>query len=192
MKKKVIQLTEEELHNLIKECVENALNEMDGATYARLHNASQRAMNDMQNGNATQTVGKKVINNDDTITRATNMQPAVQQYWLKDYIGKTFKFFAQDRLGLVAHVLFTFDKVTKLDVKKTILVGTVTYNATQISGDGITIDLSNNKVYYHERGSRYKYNLVADNRTAPIWNKLLEQLRMTLDKSKKIIIFAKK
>ena len=83
------------------------------------------------------------------------MQPAVQQYWLKDYIGKTFKFFAQDRLGLVAHMLFTFDKVTKLDVKKTILDGTVTYNATQISGDGITIDLSNNKVYYHERGSRY-------------------------------------
>ena len=198
MSKKIIKLTESELSNLIREAVYNTINEMDGVTYARINNASQRAKNDIQNGiyqvPKTTTIKHKkdgtlrkrpitkttMIDNDDTIKRATKMQPEVQQHWLKDYIGKTFKFFANDRLNLVAHVLFTLDKVTKLDWKKTILVGTVTYNQTQISGDGIIIDFTKNRVQYHERGSRYAYNLEIDNRVKPLWDKLLEQLRMAL------------
>ena len=55
------------------------------------------------------------------------MEPTVQQHWLRDYVGKTFKFFGEDRMGLVAHLLFTLEKVTKLDVNKTILVGTIVF-----------------------------------------------------------------
>lgn len=184
MKKQVIQLTEGQLHDLIENCVAKALNEMDGATYSRLYNTSHRAMNDIQNGVQTRTVGKKTTNNDDTITRASQMQADVQQHWLKNYIGQTFKFFAQDRMGLVAHLLFTLEKVTKLDTSKTILIGDVVFNNKQINGDGITIDFTKNRVQYHERGSRYAYNLEIDNRVAPLWNKLLEQLQMALNSRK--------
>ena len=93
-------------------------------------------------------------------------------------------FYGQDRMGLVASVLFTFDEVTKLDINKTILVGTVTFNQTQISGDGIIVNFANGTIKYHERGSRYAYNLEVDNRTAPLWNKLMAQLQMALDNRK--------
>lgn len=184
MKKQVIQLTESQLHSIIEKCVNEAMNEMDGKTYSRMHNASHKAMDDIQGGQQTHTVGSKTTNNDDIITRASQMQPTVQQHWLKDYIGKTYKFFAEDRMGLVAHLLFTFEKVIKLDTKKTILVGDVMFNDKQIIGDGITIDFSKNRVQYHERGSRYAYNLEIDNRVAPLWNDLLEQLQMALDNRK--------
>ena len=48
MAKKVIQLTEGELARIIKDVTIQALNEMDGATYARIYNATHRAKNDIQ------------------------------------------------------------------------------------------------------------------------------------------------
>ena len=125
-----------------------------------------------------------MIDNDDIISRATNMQPNVQEHWLKDYIGKTFKFFAEDRLRLTAHLLFTFNRVTKLDTKKTILIGDVVFNNQQISGDGIIIDFTKGTVKYHERGSRYAYNLEIDNRFKPLWEGLCEQLKTAIDNMK--------
>ena len=191
MAKKVFKLTEQELRGMIQDSVNAALSEMDGKTFARIAKASKRAKDDIQNGNPTsmRVVNNKSdgsrrfvgVNNSDTITRATNMQPEVQQHWLKDYIGKTFNFFAEDRLKIVAHLLFTFEKVTKLDIQKTILVGNVVFNNQQISGDGITIDFTSNKVKYHERGSRYAYNLEIDNRFKPLWDDLLGQIRMALE-----------
>lgn len=78
-------------------------------------------------------------------------------------------------------MLFTFEKVTKLDLNKTILVGTVTFNLTQISGDGIIIDFVKKRVLYHEKGNRYAYKLEIDNRTAQLWNGLLAQLKQSLE-----------
>lgn len=43
MAKKVTILTENELSQLIKEATSRVLNEMDAATYSRIHNASHRA-----------------------------------------------------------------------------------------------------------------------------------------------------
>ena len=181
MAKKVIQLTESELLEIIKDITIKSLNEMDGKTYTRIYNATKRAKEDNQRGLYQRTVGPKTTNNDAIILRATNMEKAVQYHWLKDFIGQTFMFYGQDRMGLVASVLFTFDKVTKLDVNKTILVGTVTFNQTQISGDGIIVNFANGTIKYHERGSRYAYNLEVDNRTAPLWNGLMAQLQMALN-----------
>ncbi|MCQ2199279.1 MAG: hypothetical protein MJZ19_06110 [Paludibacteraceae bacterium] len=111
-------------------------------------------------------------------------EPTVQEYWLKEYKGQTFKFYGEDGMGLITHILFTFDKVTKLDKNKTILIGTVIFNDTQISGDGIIVNFEKGEVRYHERGNRYSYSLETDNRTAPLWNGLLEQLKMALDNRK--------
>lgn len=100
---KIIKLTEQELHNMIQECVGAALTQITMI--------------------------------DDKVSRATNVQPDIHEQCLKDYIGKTFKFFAQDRLQLVALLLFSFEKVVKLDMKETILAGTIVFNNQQINGD---------------------------------------------------------
>jgi len=180
-----------ELSNLIKEATRTVINEMDGATYSRIYNASHKAKEDNQNGNHStlriinnKTDGSRRfvgVNTDDTIAKARRMEKEVQPHWLQDYVGKTFKFYGEDRLGLVADVLFTFDKIKKLDLNKTILIGTVTFNQTQIPGDGIVIDFIKNRVQYHEKGNRYAYNLEIDNRTAQLWNGLLAQLKQALE-----------
>lgn len=184
MAKKVIQLTESELLEIIKDVTIKSLNEMDGKTYTRIYNASKRTKSDNQQRIYQRTIGSKTTNNDAIIQRATNKQKPIQQHWLKEFIGRTFMFYGQDRMGLVASVLFTFDEVTKLDLNKTILVGMVTFNQIQISGDGIIVNLKNGTIKYHERGSRYVYYLEVDNRTAPLWNKLVTQLQMALDNRK--------
>lgn len=51
---------------------------------------------------------------------------------------------------LPAHVLFIFEKVTKLEPNKTVLVGDVTFDRNQINGDGIIIDFIKGRVKYHE------------------------------------------
>ena len=184
MEKKIIKISEEKLAEIIKDIAMQNLNEMDGATYSRIYNASHRARSDNQNGQMQHKVGMKVVNNDDIINRAINLQPKVQNHWLNDFIGKTFKFYGEDRMGLVANVLFTFEKITKLDLNKTILVGTILFNTNQINGDGIIIDFVKNNVVYHERGTRYIYNLEIDNRTKKNWNDLLFQLKLSLESRK--------
>lgn len=185
MAKKVIRLTESELNQLIKEATSKVLNEMDAATYSRIHNASHRAMQDIQNGNFQRSVnGTKVVDNDDIISRADSMEPDVQSHWLSNYIGQTFKFFGRSQMGLPAHVLFTFERITKFEPNKTVLVGTVTFNKNQISGDGIIVDFVKDRVQYHERGNRYAYNLEIDNRYKPMWDAFLNELKTALDSRK--------
>ena len=59
MAKKVIRLTESKLNQIIKEATAKVMNEMDAATYSRIHNASHRAMQDIQNGNYERSVNDK-------------------------------------------------------------------------------------------------------------------------------------
>jgi hypothetical protein len=182
MAKKVIRLTEDELKQLIKEATARVMNEMDAPTYSRIHNASHRAMQDIQNGNYERSVNdKKKVDNDDIISKADELEPRAQAHWLKDYVGQTFKFFGRSQMGLPAHVLFTFERITKLEPNKTVLVGSVTFNRNQINGDGIIIDFVKGRVKYHERGNRYAYNLEIDNRYKQIWDAFTNELRAALD-----------
>ena len=182
MAKKTIRLTEVELKQLIKEATARVMNEMDASTYSRIHNASHRAMQDIQNGNYERSVnGKKIADNDDIISKADELEPRAQAHWLKDYVGQTFKFFGRSQMGLPAHVLFTFERITKLEPNKTVLVGSVTFNRNQINGDGIIIDLVKGRVKYHERGNRYAYNLEIDNRYKQMWDAFTNELKAALD-----------
>lgn len=182
MAKEVIRLTENELRQFIKDATAKVLSEMDGKTYSRIYNTSHRAMQDIQNGSYERVVNdRKSIDNDDIITAADELEPRAQAHWLKEYIGKTFKFFGRNQMGLPAHVLFTFDRITKLEPNKTILVGSVTFNKNQINGDGIIIDFSKGTVKYHERGNKYAYNLKIDNRFKPLWDRFTNELKIALD-----------
>lgn len=111
-------------------------------------------------------------------TDADKIEPKVQSHWLKDYIGKTFKFFGRTQLGLVANVLFTLERVKKLEPNKTILVGEVTFNSNKISGDGIIVDFTKNRIQYHDKKSRYSCNLEIDNRFKQLWDALLNELNV--------------
>ena len=182
MAKKIIRLTEAELNQIIKEATTRVMNEMDVATYSHIQNTSHRAMQDIQNGNCNRTVnGKNFVNNDDINSRADSMEQKVQTHWQKDYVGQTFKFFGRSQMGLPAHVLFTFERITKLEPNKTVLVGSVTFNRNQINGDGIIIDFTKGNVKYHEKGNRYAYNLEIDNRYKQIWEAFTNELKSALD-----------
>lgn len=183
MAKKVIRLTESELHNLIAEATKTVLNEMESSTYSRIYNAAHRAMQDIQKGNDKRSInGKNFVDNDDIIIRADELEKKVQMHWLKEYVGKTFKFFGRSQMGLPAHLLFTFERITKFEPNKTVLIGSVIFNRSQINGDGIIIDFTKNRVKYHEKGNRYSYNLEIDNRYKPLWDKFTNKLKTALDK----------
>lgn len=182
MAKKVIRLTEEEFMSMINEAVEKALLEMDGKTAMRVPNSSTKAQHEIQAGNDNRQINaSKSVTNDGLIQKAQKMWPSVENHWLQNFKGFTFKFFGKDRIGIVANILFTFERLSKLSSDKTILTGTVSYNNQSISGDGIVINFDKGVVKYHERGSRYQYSLEIDRRTKPQWDALLEQLQMALN-----------
>ncbi len=171
MAKKATRLTEEELSQFIKEVTAKVMNEMDATTHPRISNASHRTMQDKQNDNPTIN-GKQLV-----ISSAKVLESKAQAHWLEDYVGQTFKFFGRSQMGLPAHVLFTFDRVTKLEPNKTVLVGCVTLNRNQINGDGIVIDFVKGRIKYHERGNRYAYNLEIDNRNKQMWEAFTNELK---------------
>lgn len=195
MKQKVIRLTETDIRAIIGNITREYLAEMDGKTYARMQNFTHNLKDQNQSGSfsTTKVINNKTngtrrfvaSNNDDRITKVRKEEPTVQEYWLKDYIGKTFKFYGEDRLHMVADILFKFKRIKKLDLNKTILVGDVVYNDEEISGDGITIDFAKNKVQYHEKRSRYAYNLEIDIRSKTLWDDLFAQIKMAIDNTVK-------
>ena len=81
MAKKIIRLTEDELRQIIKEATAKVINEMDATTYSRIHNASHRAMQDIQNGNYERTVnGRDFADNDEIISSADELEPRAQAH----------------------------------------------------------------------------------------------------------------
>lgn len=181
MRKNVTKVSKEELKEMIYCLTNQYLNEMDGKTYRRLETISDYAKSEIQSGRFSRAYPRKIVSNDEIIDRAREMQPDVQNHWLSKYIGQTLKFFGKDRLNLVANILFKFEKITKIDKTRTILIGDVVYNGNQISGDGIIINFEKNKVMYKERGSRYSYTLEVDIRSKQLWEELLDQIKMTFE-----------
>lgn len=179
-KKTVIRLTEGQLAEIIKDITIKSLNEIDGATYSRVYNASHRAKNDKQNGQLQRTVGNRTRNNDDILAHARELEPRAKENFLNPFVNQPFKFYSENRLGIIADVIFTMTDMTHLNSDRAILVGTVVFNDTQINGDGIIVDLKNDKVYYHERGNRYKYVLEIDNRTKDLWDKFMSLLHLAI------------
>lgn len=124
---------------------------------------------------------KKIVDNDEIISKADKLEPRTQAHWPMDYVGQTFKFFGISLKGLPTHVLFRFEKVTKLEPNKTIMIGSVTLNRNRINGDGIIIDYVKGMVKYHERDNRYAYNLEIDYRYKQMWDAYTYELKTALD-----------
>lgn len=186
MAKKATKLTEDEMRTLVNNIVNEALEEIDGKTHARVANATKRAMQNLQNGiRFTKTTSplsgeKHTINYDDIITKAKKTEERANTSLLEPYIDSKIMFFATNRLGRITRLIFQPNKIKKLMNGVAILSGTVIYDGNLMNGN-IMIDFTKQKVFYTERHTRYKYTLDPDNRTVDKWNSLLEQLKMSLD-----------
>lgn len=181
MTKKVIQLTEDEFKAMINEAVSQTFIEMDGKTAMCVPKISTKAQDEIQNGIDNRQINVPKTVTDELNQKAQNMRSRVENHWVQQFKGLTFKFFSKDKIGIVTNILFTFEKLTKLSADKTILTGVVSYNNQSIIGDGIIINFNKDTVKYHEQGSRYQYSLEIDMRTKPQWDGLLEQLQIALN-----------
>jgi hypothetical protein len=190
MTKKVIRLTEEQFYNHIKNIVVEALNEIDGKTHARVPNAVNKAMalnqqgqfTTMLNGvnHATNNPKSTTIDHDKVISKVSQTLELANQSLIAPYKDTTYVFYAMNRMGVYVFLTFKLEDIKKLMNGIGILSGEVVFDGTQLSGD-VTVDFNRNQVFYKEKGSRYQYSLIIDNRTKPQWDELLKQLRMSLN-----------
>ena len=186
MNKKVIRLTEEELHNLVKQIIEQSLNGIDEKTHANVSDATTMATNKLQNGmsqkNTTSKASgnKHIIDNNDIIDNAAGTEQRANQSLLRPFINEQVMFYAVNRLGRTVRLIFQVEDIKKLMDNIAILSGNVIYDGCQMNGD-LMIDFTQNKIFYTERKSRYKYTLVPNNYTIKVWNELTKQLKMSLD-----------
>lgn len=190
MTKKVIRLTEEQFYNHIKNIVAETLNEIDGKTHARVPNAVNKAMalnqqgqfTTMLNGvnHATNNPKSTIIDHDKVISKVSQTLELANQSLIAPYKDTIYVFYAMNRMGAYVFLTFKLEDIKKLMNGIGILSGEVVFDGTQLSGD-ISIDFNRNQVFYKEKGSRYQYSLIIDNRTKPQWDELLKQLRMSLN-----------
>lgn len=183
MAKKIIRLTEEELIKHIHKVVNEAINELDGKTHARVSNAVKKAK-ELNQQNIFTTIVKNhphsPIVHDDVIARAKGTEQRANMALLKPFINTTFLFYATTRLGRTTFLTFKVQNIKKLMAGVAILSGEVMFDGDMLMGD-IHVDFNKGRVFYKEKTSRYTYTLEADNRTKKKWDSLLEQLKMSLD-----------
>lgn len=183
MAKKIIRLTESELIEHIRQVVNEAMNEMDGKTHARVSNAVKRAKELNQQNILTTTVKNRPNNpivHDDVIAKGKGTEQRANAALLNPFINTTFLFYATTRLGRTTFLTFKVQDIKKLMMGIAILSGEVMYDGDMMIGD-IHIDFNSGRVFYKEKKSRYTYTLEPDNRTKQQWDSLLEQLKMSLD-----------
>lgn len=186
MAKKIIRLTESELIEHIRNVVNEAMNEMDGKTHARVSNAVKRAK-ELNQQNVFMTPVKNRPNNpiihDDVTVRGKETEQRANKALLTPFTNTTFLFYATTRLGRTTFLTFKVQDIKKLMMGVATLSGEVMYDGDMLIGD-IHIDFNNGRVFYKEKKSRYTYTLEPDNRTKKQWDALLEQLKMSLDNRK--------
>ncbi len=183
MAKKIIKLSESELIAHIRNVVNEAMNEIDGKTHARVSNAVKKAK-ELNQQNVFSAAVKNRPNNpivhDDIIAKGKGTEQRANKSLLSAFTNTTFLFYATTRLGRTTFLTFKVQDIKKLMMGVAILSGEVMYDGDMLIGD-IHIDFNNGRVFYKERKSRYTYTLEPDNRTKNQWDAFLEQLKMSLD-----------
>ena len=190
MSKKVIKLTEEELGKVIKQSVNEALQEIKGRTLARVSNSAINSMDNIQRGvNRTfygTKAGIKMIDHFKNVDKADNLIPKATQSFLSPYKSTRFLFWAYRREGNPINLIFKVDNIKKLIDNVAILSGEVIFGREQLPGD-IIVDfkLQNDGTYkrfvsYKYKGNKYKYTLEPNTNTKPIWDDLVNELEECL------------
>ena len=177
MSKKVIRLTESELKEMVYEAVIPVLNEIDAATYSRVHRATNKARWDNQNGVFIHQVNpNKQETNDDIIAHGIDLEPRAADSMISPYKDIRFMFYCKNLRQNTGIVLFSLSQLYELTYEKAILKGNIVFNNQQMNGSIIVYMDTASVVYYHN-SSKQKYPLEIDNRFASQWNSLVRELQ---------------
>lgn len=179
MAKKVIRLTEQELKQMIYEAVLPVLNEIDAATYSRVHKATNQARLDNQNGVYIHKVNPhKQETNDDIIAHGIELEPRAADSLISPYKESRYMFYCKNLRQNTGIVLFSLSSLFELTNEKAILKGNIVFNNQQMNGS-IIINMNTGNVVYYHNSSKKKYSLEIDNRFADKWNALVKELQKT-------------
>lgn len=177
MGKKVIRLTEAELKQMIYEAVIPVLNEIDAATYARVHKATNQARLDNQNGIYTHQVNPtKQETNDDIIAHGIDLEPRAADSLISPYKETRYMFYCKNLRQNTGIVLFSLVQLYELTHEKAILKGDIVFNNQRMNGS-IIINMNSGEVVYYHNSSKKKYPLEIDNRFSKQWNDLVSELQ---------------
>ena len=176
MAKKVIRLTKEELHNLITEATNQALLEIDGKTYSRVHNATMQAQKDLLNNIPNSPQGRS---NMDVIERGIDLDPRAADSLITPFKTK-YLFHCQNLRGAAAITIFDLKQLYELTPQKAILKGDITFNNEPLYGS-IIVNLQTNQVQYNYKGRSPRYTLIIDPSKQDLWNSLINELQTSVN-----------
>ena len=176
MRKKVIRLTENELRKLISEATCQVLDEIDGKTYSRVHNATMRAQQDVLNSISNSPQGKP---NMDVIIRGIDLDSRAADSVITPYKTK-YLFHCQNLRGAAAILVFDLKQLYKLAPQTTILKGDITFNNEPLYGS-ILVDLTTGQVQYNYKGKSPRYSLTIDPSKKSLWDKLIAELQTSIN-----------
>ena len=175
MAKKVIRLTKEELHNLITEATNQALLEIDGKTYSRVHNATMQAQKDLLNNIPNSPQGRS---NMDVIERGIDLDPRAADSLITPFKTK-YLFHCQNLRGAAAITIFDLKQLYELTPQKEILKGDITFNNEPLYGS-IIVNLQTNQVQYNYKGKYPHYTLTIDPSKKQLWDELVGELQLSV------------
>ena len=175
MAKKVIRLTKEELHILITEATNQALMEIDGKTYSRVHNATMRAQKDLLNNIPNSPQGRS---NMDVIERGIDLDPRAADSLITPFKTK-YLFHCQNLRGAAAITIFDLKQLYELTPQKAILKGDITFNNEPLYGS-IIVNLQTNQVQYNYKGKYPHYTLTIDPSKKQLWDELVGELQLSV------------
>ncbi len=177
MSKKIIRLTESELKQAIYDAVIPMLNEIDATTYAKVHNATNRAREANQKGDYIRQINAtKQKANDSIIAHGIELEPKAADSMITSYKKIKYMFYCRNLRQNTGIVLFSLSQLYELTKQKAILKGEIIFNNQQMNGS-IIIDMDTLKVVYYHNSSKKKYSLEIDNRFAKQWNGLCTTLQ---------------
>lgn len=176
MAKKVIRLTESELHNIILEATNDVLKEIDGKTYSRVHNATMQAQQDLINNIPLSPQGRK---NMSVIERGISLDPKAADSLITPFKTK-YLFHCQNLRGAAAITIFELKQLYELTSQKAILKGDVIFNNEPLYGS-VIVDFVSNTVQYNYKGKYPHYKLIIDPSKKDLWNKLVEELKTSVN-----------
>ena len=172
MAKKVIRLTESELKKAIYEAVMPMLSEIDAASYARVHNFTDKAKKNNQQGDYVHQVNPtKQETNDSIIAHGIDLEPRAADSMIKPYKEIAYMFYCRNLRQNTGIVLFSLESLFELTKSKSVLKGEIVFNNQRMNGS-IIIDMSSLQVVYYHNSSKKKYPLEIDNRFVQKWNEL--------------------
>ena len=179
MAKKIIRLNENEFRTLIKHAVNETLSEIDGATYARIHNLTMKAQ---QNQLSNKPSESNKRSNLELIQKGIELDPQAADSLIRPY--KTdYLFHCQNLRGTAAITIFNLEELYELTPQKVLLKGSIVFNGEPLKGV-IVVEMPTHNVYYNYKGKSPKYKLLIDPSKKEQWDDLLHQLDMALQKRK--------